>query len=49
MVLPLGLRAWRLITLVTAKEVRSTYCSHVHAKQLGGDFWVEGCGAGGPA
>jgi uncharacterized peroxidase-related enzyme len=30
----LGMRAWRLITLVAAKQVPSTYCSHVYAKQL---------------
>jgi uncharacterized peroxidase-related enzyme len=30
----LGMRAWRLITLVAAKQVPSTYCSHVYSKQL---------------
>jgi uncharacterized peroxidase-related enzyme len=30
----LGLRNWRLITLIAAKVVPSTYCSHVYAKLL---------------
>lgn len=30
----LGMREWRLITLIAAKHVPSTYCSHVYAKQL---------------
>lgn len=30
----LGLREWRLITLIAAKHIPSTYCSHVHGKQL---------------
>jgi len=30
----LGLREWRLITLIAAKHVPSTYCSHVYARQL---------------
>jgi len=30
----LGLREWRLITLVAAKHIPSTYCSHVYSKQL---------------
>lgn len=34
----LGMRAWRLITLVAAKQVPSTYCSHVYSKQLVGDL-----------
>lgn len=34
----LGQRAWRLITLIAAKHVPSTYCSYVYAKQLIGDL-----------
>lgn len=34
----LGHREWRLITLVAAKVVPSTYCSHVYAKQLIADL-----------
>ena len=34
----LGLRAWRLITLVAAKQVPSTYCSYVYGKQLIADL-----------
>jgi uncharacterized peroxidase-related enzyme len=34
----LGLREWRLITLIAAKQVPSTYCSHVYGKQLIGDL-----------
>lgn len=30
----LDLRAWRLITLIAAKHVPSTYCSHVYGKLL---------------
>ncbi|QRM28180.1 carboxymuconolactone decarboxylase family protein [Microvirga sp. VF16] len=30
----LGLREWRLITLIAAKHIPSTYCSHVYSKQL---------------
>lgn len=30
----LGLINWRLITLVAAKQIPSTYCSHVYAKLL---------------
>jgi uncharacterized peroxidase-related enzyme len=30
----LGLVNWRLITLVAAKQIPSTYCSHVYAKLL---------------
>jgi uncharacterized peroxidase-related enzyme len=31
-------RDWRLITLIAAKHVPSTYCSHVYGKQLITDF-----------
>lgn len=34
----LGLREWRLITLVAAKHVPSTYCAYVYGKQLIGDL-----------
>jgi uncharacterized peroxidase-related enzyme len=34
----LGLKAWRLITLVAAKQVPSTYCSYVYGKQLVADL-----------
>jgi len=34
----LGLREWRLITLIAAKQIPSTYCSHVYGKQLIGDL-----------
>jgi uncharacterized peroxidase-related enzyme len=34
----LGLREWRLITLIAAKHTRSTYCSYVYGKQLIGDL-----------
>ncbi|WP_119391232.1 carboxymuconolactone decarboxylase family protein [Taklimakanibacter lacteus] len=34
----LGPREWRLITLIAAKRVPSTYCSHVFAKQLIADL-----------
>ena len=30
----LGLREWRLITLIAAKHIPSTYCSYVYSKQL---------------
>jgi uncharacterized peroxidase-related enzyme len=30
----LGLRGWRLITFIAAKQVPSTYCSHVYAGAL---------------
>jgi len=30
----LGMRAWRLITLVAAKHVPSTYCCYVYGRQL---------------
>jgi uncharacterized peroxidase-related enzyme len=31
-------RDWRLITLIAAKHVPSTYCSHVYSRQLLADF-----------
>jgi uncharacterized peroxidase-related enzyme len=34
----LGLREWRLITLIAAKHVPSTYCSYVYGKQLVADL-----------
>lgn len=34
----LGTRAWRLITLVAAKHIPSTYCSYVYAQQLVDDL-----------
>lgn len=34
----LGAREWRLITLIAAKQIPSTYCSHVYGKQLVGDL-----------
>jgi uncharacterized peroxidase-related enzyme len=34
----LGLREWRLITLIAAKHIPSTYCSHVYGKQLVDDL-----------
>ena len=34
----LGQREWRLITLVAAKHIPSTYCSYVYGKQLIGDL-----------
>ncbi|AWC22930.1 peroxidase-related enzyme [Aminobacter sp. P9b] len=34
----LGMHEWRLITLVAAKQVPSTYCSHVYGKQLIADL-----------
>lgn len=30
----LGVREWRLITLIAAKHIPSTYCSYVYGKQL---------------
>jgi len=38
----LDLRDWRLITLVAAKQVPSTYCSYVYGKQLVGDLGSRG-------
>ena len=34
----LSMRDWRLITLIAAKHVPSTYCSHVYGKQLVADL-----------
>ena len=34
----LGVREWRLITLIAAKHIPSTYCSYVYGKQLVGDL-----------
>lgn len=34
----LDARAWRLITLVAAKQIPSTYCSYVYGKQLVDDL-----------
>ena len=34
----LGLREWRLITLIAAKHIPSTYCSYVYGQQLVGDL-----------
>jgi uncharacterized peroxidase-related enzyme len=34
----LGLRGWRLITLVAAKQVPSTYCTHVYSRALSKDL-----------
>ncbi|WP_027135124.1 carboxymuconolactone decarboxylase family protein [Geminicoccus roseus] len=34
----LGQRAWRLITLIAARQVPSSYCSHVYRKQLVADL-----------
>jgi len=34
----LGLREWRLVTLVAAKHIGSSYCSHVYGRQLIGDL-----------
>jgi len=34
----LDVREWRLITLIAAKHVPSTYCSYVYGKQLIGDL-----------
>jgi uncharacterized peroxidase-related enzyme len=30
----LGMREWKLITLICARDIPSTYCSHVYGKQL---------------
>lgn len=30
----LGMREWRLITLIAARDIPSTYCSHVYGRQL---------------
>jgi uncharacterized peroxidase-related enzyme len=30
----LGMRGWRLITFIAAKQVPSTYCTHVYARSL---------------
>jgi uncharacterized peroxidase-related enzyme len=37
----LGMRGWRLITFVAAKQVPSTYCSHVYARTLAKDLGKE--------
>ena len=34
----LGLRGWRLITFIAAKQVPSTYCTHVYARSLARDL-----------
>ncbi len=34
----LGLREWRLITLIAAKQIPSTYCSQVYSRQLIADL-----------
>jgi uncharacterized peroxidase-related enzyme len=34
----LGVREWRLITLIAAKHVPSTYCSYVYGRLLAGDL-----------
>lgn len=34
----LSVRAWRLITLIAAKHVPSTYCSYVYGRLLAGDL-----------
>jgi uncharacterized peroxidase-related enzyme len=34
----LGMRNWRLITLIAAKQVPSTYCTHVYARSLLADL-----------
>jgi uncharacterized peroxidase-related enzyme len=34
----LGVREWRLITLIAAKHIPSTYCSYVYGQQLIGDL-----------
>jgi uncharacterized peroxidase-related enzyme len=34
----LGVREWRLITLIAAKHIPSTYCSYVYGKQLVSDL-----------
>ena len=37
----LGMRGWRLITLIAAKQVPSTYCSHVYAGTLAKEMGKE--------
>lgn len=37
----LGLRGWRLITFIAAKQVPSTYCTHVYARSLAKDLGKE--------
>ncbi|MGB3335766.1 MAG: alkylhydroperoxidase [Devosia sp.] len=37
----LGMRGWRLITFIAAKQVPSTYCSHVYARTLAKDLGKE--------
>lgn len=37
----LGMRGWRLITFIAAKQVPSTYCSHVYARTLAKDLGRE--------
>lgn len=37
----LGMRGWRLITFIAAKQVPSTYCSHVYARSLAKDLGKE--------
>lgn len=37
----LGMRGWRLITFIAAKQVPSTYCSHVYARMLAKDLGKE--------
>lgn len=34
----LGIREWRLITLIAAKQIPSTYCAQVYSKQLVDDL-----------
>jgi uncharacterized peroxidase-related enzyme len=34
----LGQREWKLITLIAAKHIPSSYCSHVYSKQLLGEL-----------
>ncbi|MBL0370931.1 alkylhydroperoxidase [Rhizobium sp. KVB221] len=34
----LGMREWRLITFIAARDIPSTYCSHVYGKQLIADL-----------
>lgn len=37
----LGMRGWRLITFIAAKQVPSTYCSHVYARSLAKELGKE--------
>jgi uncharacterized peroxidase-related enzyme len=37
----LGMRGWRLITFIAAKQVPSTYCTHVYARTLARDLGKE--------